>query len=165
MAALTEKDYPRELAPGNVVRLKEPYSASVPMSHTGDGRGRKVWTHGVIAQVLSAGQSYGPANPYFRVSLHLYNPEAGTIYLHEPSGIPTYVDFGADEVVLVKVARHVGYGDRDHDLYPDCGACDEGWLHTGTDHTGAAIETRCRRCGGFGKLFTPLPSAPHPETV
>ena len=61
-------DHPREVAPGNVMRLKEPYSA-------GEGSRRKTWTHGVVAQVLHSGMGGGINNPHWRLSLHLYNPE------------------------------------------------------------------------------------------
>ncbi len=156
-------DHPREVAPGNVMQLKEPYRAW-------NGHARTTWTHGIVAQVLHSGMGGGINNPHWRVSLHLYNPDTGKVYLHEPTGIPVYVDFGADEMLLVKVARQVGYQPLDHDLYPVCGACaGEGWKVVGQDFNRDEVEARCPTCRGFGKVFTPLPVeprvAPPPEAV
>lgn len=156
MPTATE-DYPIEVAPGNVMRLKEPY-------HSGLGLTRRAWTHGIVAQVLHSGVG-AAANPHWRLALFLYDPASGAILVHEPSGLPTKVDFGADEMFLVKIGRHTGYWTLDHDLYPKCRECREGWVCVRSDTNNDAVQQRCPVCRGFGAKFAPLPDVPHPESL
>lgn len=143
-------EHPKEVAPGNVVRLKEPYVTS------SGRRGTTEWTHGIVAQVLHSGQGGGVRNPHWRLGLYLYNPATFAFYVYGESGLPAVVDFGADELILAKLAGDVGSRDRGHDLYPTCGACREGWVVDGHDANRDEVEQRCQKCGGFGSVFAPL---------
>jgi len=99
--------FPRELALGNVMRLKRPYWGMDRSQHRGD----KPYLYGLVVQQLHA------TGGVWVVSLHLFD-EDGVLYLHQPSGVPIYVDMPANELVLHKLAAECGYRVIDHDLYP-----------------------------------------------
>ena len=105
--------FPRELALGNVMRLKRPYWGQ----ERREGRD-KPFAYGLVVQQLHH------TGGVWVVSLHLYD-EDGVLYLHRPSLVPVYVDLPANELVLHKVASECGYRVVDHDLYPapegECG--------------------------------------------
>jgi len=97
-------------APGNIVRLREPYKPD-GMDRAWLGR-RTEWrewlgyTHGIIAEVLSR----DVAGRVTRVSLHLYDPKRAQLYFHDNDcAIPVYVDHHIDELRLHKVASDPGY--------------------------------------------------------
>jgi hypothetical protein len=92
---------------GSIVKLKEPYkpdwedvSLSVSPSRYPEWKG---YTHGIIVQHL--GEWYG----HLRVSLFLYDTSTHIHIEDEHNGIPTYVDFRTDELLLLKDGEVKGY--------------------------------------------------------
>lgn len=163
MPAVRDDDIPVELKPGNIVRLKRPHQSSDDLRRRADWADPEndplAFTHGVIVQVLyrAPGGRHGRGGVW-RLSLHLYNPRSGRLHVSRDSVIPTYFDMGADELLLVKVGRHVGYRELDHDLYPPCPAC---------GGAGGHLDTRdgcCPTCAGLGVVFAPLPPGERPAT-
>ena len=98
--------FPRELALGNVMRLKRPYWSQSRRQ----GRD-KPFVYGLIVQQLHN------SGGIWVVSLHLYD-EDGVLHLHPPSQVPVYVDLPANELILHKIASECGYRVVNHDLYP-----------------------------------------------
>lgn len=98
--------FPRQLALGNVMRLKRPYWGQ----ERREGRD-KSFVYGLIVQQL-----HRPGGVWV-VSLHLYD-EDGVLYLHRPSQVPIYDDLPANELILHKIADECGYRVVNHDLYP-----------------------------------------------
>jgi hypothetical protein len=114
--------FPRELALGNVMRLKRPYWGQ----HRRQGRDRP-FAYGLIVQQLHN------TGGVWVVSLHLYD-EDGALYLHRPSLVPVYVDLPANELVLHKIAQECGYRVVDHDLYPAPDGQEVGYNFTPLPH-------------------------------
>ncbi len=101
-------------APGNLVRLKQPYR---PDDYRPDGpmglwrqANRDAWrvwpgfTHGIVVEALARNLE----GSVTRVSLHLYNPDYHLLYLHGGT-VPVYVDFHVKELLPHKVATDPGY--------------------------------------------------------
>jgi hypothetical protein len=80
---------------GSVVKLKEVWVDE-----------QQEFTHGIIAQVYAHDHQGNVSN----VSLFLYNPEDRAIYVEDGlNGIPTYVDYGLDELIPIKDSSITGY--------------------------------------------------------
>lgn len=109
---------------GDIVQLKQPYKPSSyeeqcyeiilqlnvhlpPATILEIYKSWSGFTHGIIVQILNRDLDNEPTS----VSLHLYNPEMGLIYLACPDNhpIPTYVVFQTQELELVKISTETGY--------------------------------------------------------
>jgi hypothetical protein len=113
--------------PGNIVKLREPYKPEDravrstivhnlnPQGYARPSGALDAWHQwpgfamGIIAEVVSTQRvgATGPTVPR-SVSLHLYDPALGVLYMG-PNDIPTYVDFGIDELIPWADTRQVGY--------------------------------------------------------
>jgi len=105
-------------APGNLVRLRQPYR---PDDYRPEGpmglwrqANRDAWrawpgfTHGIVALALA--RSLG--GQAVRVSLHLYDPQHHLLYFHSSvhgGTVPVYVDFHVKELIPHKIAADPGY--------------------------------------------------------
>lgn len=65
------------------------------------------FTHGIVVEIISQGADGDP----HQVSLHLYDPKLGLLYMCNPDlhAIPTYVDFHISELKLYKISENTGY--------------------------------------------------------
>lgn len=117
MSEAMQESMAEPFAPGNIVRLRQPYKPGDP---DGPWRNRRAewrnwpgWTHGVVAEVIS--RERGPASwgqragAITRVSLHLYDPERALLYVHDRYTVPAYVDFHVNELIPHKIATDPGY--------------------------------------------------------
>ena len=119
----TEQEHPAQpFAPGNIVRLKEAYRPEddyvyAQVTRTLGGREAvdawRSWrgfTYGMVAEVVSCQDSFGeqPRN----VSLHLYDPELGLLYMAGPGQptLPCYCDFHVSDLIPHKIATDEYYG-------------------------------------------------------
>ena len=89
------------VALADIVRLRKPYQ---PHRMSGLPEPVGPFSHGIVAEILSVLLDGTPRN----VSLYLYNPDKGTLYLG-PNGIPEFVDFHCSELELYKRASDQGY--------------------------------------------------------
>ena len=107
-------------APGNIVRLREPYKlmdfGDCHHFWTGDRRDWQAWpgfTHGIVAEVIT--RANGPAEwgagtgDITRVSLHLFDPARALLYVGHGYTVPTYCDFHVKELIPHKIATEEGY--------------------------------------------------------
>lgn len=104
---------------GDIVRLRSPYKPSSEAEHYRqifnrlhqslykDWRKWQGFTHGIVVEIISQGADGFPLH----VSLHLYDPHTGLIYMCNPKlhPIPTYVDFQVKKLELVQGATAAGY--------------------------------------------------------
>ena len=116
-----------KVKPGDIVKLKEPYT---------DTETRTVWTHGIVVEIISTfnptviigtGETGNIGFQQFKndpdgvprnVSLHLFNPETGKIYM-AGDDVPTYVDFHINELILVRHSADEGYNTIDLPVMED----------------------------------------------
>lgn len=104
--------------PGSIVKLNDPYKPIHPDRPLYDAiagnampsyLAYQAWqgfTHGFIAQVYGRDHQGNPTN----VSLHLYDPQRHILYVEDfAHGIPSYVDFGIDELTPLKDGADIGY--------------------------------------------------------
>lgn len=122
-------EYPKELALGNIVKLKKPYKPQLFTEHERKQRqqimsllrAKQSDPHPLAKEQMAmwdgwAGFSYGiivehigrNAMGEFNVSLQLYDPELGVIFMG-PNNIPEYVDCSSSEFTLWKIATETGY--------------------------------------------------------
>lgn len=96
-------------APGNLVRLREPYRPGEPgaawRGRPEEWRRWRGFTHGIVVEVLTRGLDRRAT----RVSLHLYDPERQLLYVHEGYTVPVYVDFHVRELVAHRIVGDEGY--------------------------------------------------------
>jgi hypothetical protein len=105
---------------GDIVELLEPFNPSdakdafyrmhLHLPRTEKVKAYQTWrgfTHGIVVEIMSQGSDGDPHH----VSLHLYDPQLGLLYMcnSELHAIPTYVDFHVSELKLYKVAEQTGY--------------------------------------------------------
>lgn len=123
-----------ELAIGNIVRLKKPY--------TNEGNGYQ-W--GIIVEHISRNAWGIP-----KLSLHLFNDDGQLLYDEDSNHIPSYYDCVASELILWKVAGTAGFGydpvcGDGFDMYPKCPGCQDIDQHPFADE-------KCPQCGGWGHV-------------
>ena len=95
---------------GDIVKLEKPY----PVRSELYGQERTVFTHGIVAEILSR----LPDGRTRNVSLYLYSTESRHIYLGL-NGIPEFVDCHCSEFTLYKRATEMGYLPTDPNAPPE----------------------------------------------
>jgi hypothetical protein len=103
-----------ELECGDIVELREPYRSTLLETDTD-------WTHGIVAEIVSR---FGMGTPHDglpqHVSLYLFNPDANEVNFDQPGpgdhGIPTFVDFHVQELILVQKANAGTYDPQHCDV-------------------------------------------------
>lgn len=116
-----------ELALGNVVRLKNPFVAD---------RGTK-YRYGIIVEHVGHNAFGVPM-----VSLHVYDDQ-GKLHLIKGSHLPHYVDFAANDLILLAIARTSQVFPDGFELYPLCDVCKDVNQHP-------FGKNPCEACGGWG---------------